>query len=205
MTALRRGPALFLDRDGSLIEEVGYLSHLKQMRLLPGAAEAVRTANEAGMPVVVVSNQSGVARGLIDEDFVERSGAHLRELLESAGARLDAIYTCPHHPAGNAPYNIVCPCRKPAPGMIERACRDLALSPDGAFMIGDKVSDVETGKGLGIVPLLVRTGFGRGSERELPADFARRGGRVFDDLAEAVDWAVGTQPVGGPQVLPNDS
>lgn len=182
---------IFLDRDGTLIEEVGYLNRLEQMRLLPGAAEAVQRANAAGHPVVVVSNQSGVARGLISEAFVAASEAHLRDLLAAAGAHLDGHYHCPYHPEGRPPYDREHPDRKPGSGMLLRAARELNLPLErlrGAWMVGDKRSDLETGAELGVVPVLVRTGYGRETEAHLPADFQRRGGRVFDDLAAALDW-----------------
>ncbi|MDH4248492.1 MAG: HAD family hydrolase [Deltaproteobacteria bacterium] len=181
-------PALFLDRDGTLIEEVNYLSRLSQMRLLPGAAAAVRRANQAGYPVVVVTNQSGVARGYFTEAFVRRSELHLRHLLAGSGARLDGQYFCPFLPGGQPPYDLESPDRKPGAGMLLRAAEDLGLRLPGAFMVGDKSADLETGAALGVVPVLVRSGYGRQTERDLGPDFARRGGRVFEDLAEAVNW-----------------
>jgi D-glycero-D-manno-heptose 1,7-bisphosphate phosphatase len=210
-TGFRR-PPIFLDRDGTLIEEVGYLNALEQMRLLPGAAEAVRRANAVGHAVVVVTNQSGVARGLFDEPFVQASGGHLRALLARAGARLDGYYYCPYHPLGRPPYDREHPDRKPGAGMLLRAARELNLFRDGgsgrqglpgaapperalqgAWMIGDKRSDLETGAEWGVIPLLVRTGEGTHAEAELPPDFARRGGRVFDDLAAAIAWILAVE------------
>jgi D-glycero-D-manno-heptose 1,7-bisphosphate phosphatase len=188
-----RRPPIFLDRDGTLIEEVCFLSRLEQMRLLPGAAQAVRRANEAGHPVVVVTNQSGVARGLFSEAFVHESEAHLRALLAAQGARLDGHYYCPYHPQGRPPYDRTHPDRKPGSGMLLRAAQELNLSLQhlqGAWMIGDKRSDLETGAGLGVIPVLVRTGFGRETEAALPPDFQRRGGRVFDDVAAAIAWVL---------------
>ncbi|HKI97081.1 MAG TPA: HAD-IIIA family hydrolase [bacterium] len=192
-TRWRRAP-IFLDRDGTLIEEVGYLQRLEQMRLLPGAAGAVRAANEAGHPVVVVTNQSAVARGLISEDFAQESAAHLSALLASAGAHLDGYYYCPYHPQGRAPYDREHPDRKPGHGMLARAAQELNLSLEhlqGAWMIGDKRSDLETGADLGVIPMLVRTGYGRETEADLPPDFEQRGGRVFDDMVAAIAWILG--------------
>jgi D-glycero-D-manno-heptose 1,7-bisphosphate phosphatase len=186
----RRAP-IFLDRDGTLIEEVGYLQRLEQMRLLPGAAAAVRRANAAGHPVVVVTNQSAVARGLISEAFARESGAHLEALLAAAGARLDGYFYCPYHPQGRPPYDREHPDRKPGSGMLLRAAQELNLSLEqlqGAWMIGDKRSDLETGAELGVIPVLVRTGYGRETEADLPPDFRRRGGHICEGLAAAVDW-----------------
>lgn len=179
-------PALFLDRDGTLVEEVGFLARLEEMRLVPGAAEAVRAANAAGLAVIVVTNQSGVARGYITEAFCERSAEHLRALLAAAGARLDGYYYCPYHPEGRPPYDRDHPDRKPHPGMLLRAAGEHGLCLRGAAMIGDRRSDLEAGAAHGVVPLLVRTGYGAATEQDLPPDFAARGGRVFDDVAHAI-------------------
>ena len=180
--------ALFSDRDGTLNEDVGYLSRAEQFRLLPGVDAAVRRLNDAGVPLVVLTNQSGVARGLIDLAFAAQGRSHLSRLLAVAGARVDGYYFCPHHPEGRPPFNIHCECRKPGSDMLRRAARDLNLSLPGSYMVGDKLSDVQTGWALGIVPLLVRTGTGRECEPNVPQDFGNRGGRVFDDFATAVDW-----------------
>ena len=180
--------AVFSDRDGTLNEDIGYLSRAEQMRLLPGVDTAVRRLNDGGIPFVVLTNQSGVARGLIDPDFAGQGRLHLSRLLAGTGARVDGYYHCPHHPEGRPPFNIHCDCRKPGSAMLKRAERDLNLSLPGSFMIGDKLSDVQTGAALGIVPLLVRTGTGRECEPELPPDFSGRGGRVFDDFPASVDW-----------------
>lgn len=183
-------PPIFLDRDGTLIAEVGYLKRLEDMVLLPGAAQAVRQANRAGHPVIVATNQSGVARGMFSEDFVRQSGEHLESLLETQGARLDGYYYCPYHPEGRPPYDRDHPDRKPGNGMLLRAARELGLELSGGWMIGDKRSDLETGAGPGLVPLLVRTGYGSETLASLPPDFQARGGRIFADLAEAVAWIV---------------
>jgi D-glycero-D-manno-heptose 1,7-bisphosphate phosphatase len=183
-----RPPIVFADRDGTLVEDVGYLSRAEDLRLLPGVGEAVKRLNAANIPLVVVSNQSGVARGRIDPEFAARGGALLGVLLARDGAGLGGYRYCPHHVDGPPPYNVACDCRKPAPGMLTAEARERGLGLTGAVMIGDKISDVETGAALGVVPVLVRTGYGREAERELPADFARRGGAVVDDFPAAVAW-----------------
>jgi len=179
---------IFLDRDGTINEQVNFLSDFSQMRLLPKAAAAIRAANQIGHPVIVLTNQSGVARGLFSEDFARESAGHLQSLLAAKGARFDGYYFCPYHLDGRPPYNVDSEDRKPAPGMMLRAARDHGLNLDGAFMIGDRASDLETGAHLGVVPLLVRTGYGAETERALPPAFFQRGGKVFDEIGAAISW-----------------
>lgn len=192
----RRAPLVFADRDGTLIEEVGFLSRADQIRLIPGVAAAIRSLNAAGVPFIVASNQSGVARGLIDPAFAARGGELLAALLAREGARIDGYRYCPHHVEGKPPYNFACACRKPAPGMLEAEARERGVSLAGAIMIGDRRSDVETGAALGVLPVLVRTGAGRDHEHDLPPDFHARGGCVADDFAAAVKWILGREQVG---------
>ena len=159
--------AVFLDRDGTLIEEVNYLAHPEQVRLIPGAADAVRALNAAGVLVVVVTNQAGVARGYFPEARVAAVHAHLSALLAEHGARVDAYYHCPHHPtAGLGRYRVDCDCRKPKPGLLLAAARELDIDLSRAWMIGDKPCDAGAGRAAGCRTLLVRTGHGR----ELPED-----------------------------------
>lgn len=186
--ARQRGRALraavFLDRDGTLIRETGYLADPAGVELLPGVGRALRNLAEAGYPLVVISNQSGVARGRFDERQVHAVMARLRERLRDHGVELDAIYFCPHHPDAG------CACRKPRPGLLERAAEDLDLSLTTSVTIGDKRIDVAAGQRSGGRGILVRTGYGREEE-------ARVGGedpppdRVCDDLAAAAAWLLG--------------
>jgi D-glycero-D-manno-heptose 1,7-bisphosphate phosphatase len=189
---------IFIDRDGTLIEQVEFLASWDHLHFVPGAAQAVAAANRAGHPVVVATNQSGVARGYFTEAFVQATGVHLNELLAPMGARLDGYYYCPHHVDGKPPYTIDCPDRKPKPGMLLRAARELGLDLRGAYMIGDRNADMEVGAELGVIPLLVRTGYGAQTERLLGEDFAARGGRVFDHLPAAIRWILAREagPVG---------
>ena len=164
----KRQAAVFLDRDGTINEEVGYLDRLDNLRLLPGASEAIRRINAGGMKAVVITNQSGVARGLYDEAFVSKTHALLRELLRRAGAHLDGIYFCPHHPReGRGEYLRVCDCRKPAPGLILRAEEELGLDLSHSWMIGDTLNDIEAGTRAGVRRILVRTGMGEEELRKL--------------------------------------
>lgn len=136
-------PAIFLDRDGTIIEDVGYLSRIDQVRLFPEAAATIRAFNQAGRPVIVVTNQSGVGRGFFPESRVHEVHEHLRSLLAQHGARIDAIYHCPHHPDDG------CDCRKPKPGMLLRAAREWHLDLPRSVMFGDKADDVAAGEAAG--------------------------------------------------------
>ena len=161
----REQAAVFLDRDGTINEEVGYLDHPEKLRLIPGVAGAIRRLNTAGFKTVVVTNQSGVARGFFDEGVVAAIHARLEELLRAEGALIDGFYFCPHHPtAGKGDYLRACPCRKPEPGLLLQAIAELQLDPLRSFMIGDTLKDIEAGARAGIRGILVRTGYG---EQEL--------------------------------------
>ena len=159
MKALRAG--LFLDRDGTINTEVDFLRSPDELHLLPGAARAIREANAAGLPVVVITNQSGIARGYLTEDDLARVHDRLQSLLASEGARLDAIEYCPHHPtAGRPPYNVDCDCRKPGTGMLRRSAERLGIDLASSFLIGDRCVDMEAGQAAGCRTILVLTGYG---------------------------------------------
>jgi D-glycero-D-manno-heptose 1,7-bisphosphate phosphatase len=156
-------PAVFMDRDGCLIEEVGYLNHPSRVRVLPRTAAAVARLNAAGIPALMATNQAGIARGYFSaETLAEINGEVVRQL-ESEGARLDGLYVCTHHPtAGSPPYRQLCECRKPKPGLLHRAAEELGLDLSRSVMVGDKPSDVEAGQAAGGAGVLVLTGYGRG-------------------------------------------
>jgi len=162
-------PAVFLDRDGTIIEDVDYLTRPDQLRLIPGAAAAIRQFNERNIPVVVVTNQSAVARGMLSEAGLAEIHERLRSMLAAEGARLDAIYYCPHHPDGSqAAYRRTCECRKPKAGMLLQAARDLNIDLTASIMIGDGLRDLEAGAAAGCRTLiLVRTGHGAQEETKL--------------------------------------
>ena len=152
-------PAVFLDRDGTLIEEHGYLDRLELIAPFPYAAPALRRLREAGYALVLVTNQAGVARGYFDEAFVKEAHRHLAALLAREDLALDGYYYCPHHPEGViAEYRRICRCRKPGPGMVEQAAADLGLDVARSFVIGDKWLDVELARNAGARGILVRTG-----------------------------------------------
>jgi D-glycero-D-manno-heptose 1,7-bisphosphate phosphatase len=184
-------PAVFLDRDGTLTDEVGYVNHPSRLRLLPRAAEAIRRLNGAAVPAVVVTNQAGIARGYFSQDVLDTVNATLVARLAEAGARLDGIYVCPHHPTeGEPPYRARCECRKPKPGLLRRAAAELGLDLARSTMIGDKPSDLVPGRGVGAATVLVLTGYGRGEWEYHRDRFEVKPDHVADDLLDAVEWAL---------------
>lgn len=161
--------AVFLDRDGTINVEKEYLHLAGDFEFIPGAPEAIRLLHDAGFAVIVVTNQSGVARGYYDEAAVCSLHRHMDDELARFGARVDAYYFCPHHPEhGIGEYRKVCGCRKPLPGMLLQAAAELGLDLSGSFVIGDKLADVEAGLKAGCRPLLVQTGYGREATPSLP-------------------------------------
>ncbi len=160
-------PAVFLDRDGTIIREAEYLADPAGVEILAGAAEGLRALRRAGFVLVVTSNQSGVARGYFDENTVARVNQRMRDLLAEKGAQVDAVYYCPHHVKGNVPqYTQDCQCRKPQPGMILSAQQELDLDLAHSWVIGDKDVDVQFGKNLGLRTVLVLTGYGAKTQSE---------------------------------------
>lgn len=181
-------PSVFLDRDGTINVEIYHLRRVEDMRLLDGAAEAIRLINGAGLRTVVVTNQSGVGRGLLSELELARIHAKMCDDLRRGDATIDAIYSCPHHPTSAfGRYRVDCGCRKPKPGSLYRAARDLGLDLERSFLVGDKISDLEAGQAAGCTTILVKTGYGKDSLRHL------RGGNCQPDhvaanILEAVHW-----------------
>lgn len=171
--------AVFLDRDGTVNREVGYLSDRTRLALYPDAGEAIRTLNRLGVKVVLVSNQSGVGRGFFPPEAVEEVNAELRRLLGRLGANLDAIYWCSHVPEDG------CDCRKPEPGQVRRAERELGIDPRRSYVVGDRTSDLELARQVGAKSVLVLTGYGKKVyEGGARADYVARG------LGDAVQWIV---------------
>jgi histidinol-phosphate phosphatase family protein len=186
-----RRPAAFLDRDGTLVNDPGFQRDPATVELLPGAAAAVARLNAAGLVVIVVTNQSGIARGLITPAQYEAVERAITTRFAEAGARLDATYHCPHYPAVGGP----CECRKPGTLLYRRAADEWGLDLKASWGVGDRVSDLEPVRELGGQGLLVRTGAGRKHEVEaLAAGFT-----IVADLSAAVDHILGAiTPPGGP-------
>jgi D-glycero-D-manno-heptose 1,7-bisphosphate phosphatase len=164
-----------LDRDGTVIEECHYLSDPRQVKLISGVADGLRELSRMGLGLVVITNQSGVGRGFFDEMRVRLVHERMGQLLEAEGLHLDGIYFCPHKPEDD------CPCRKPRPGLVENAEKDLGFDPQTAFFIGDKPCDIELGRRIGATTFLVRTGYGTqvAQERMIVPDY------IVDDILEA--------------------
>ena len=181
-------PAVFLDRDGTVCEEVGYLSDIKDLRLIRDAAEAIGIINQAGWKTIIISNQSGIARGYMTSAAVEQVNQKLLLLLSQEGVKVDGMYYCPHHPQGLPPFNIVCDCRKPAAGMLQRAAQEHQLALDQSIIIGDKISDVQTGQKLNIPGILVRTGFGEGEIKKYQHQWHQAPDYIARDILDAVQW-----------------
>ena len=180
-------PAVFLDRDGTLIEEVGYLDRVDRVALYPWSIDAVRALNRAGLRVVMVSNQSGVARGFFSEAVVEEVHRHIADLLEAGGARIDAYYYCPHHPDGKVTrYAQACDCRKPARGLVDRAVREFQIDPARSFVVGDRWLDIALARAVSAKGVLVRTGYGVTEESRPPENLTADA--IADNLIEAVGW-----------------
>ncbi|HEX7572346.1 MAG TPA: HAD family hydrolase [Bacteroidota bacterium] len=183
---ITRRPAVFFDRDGTLNEEVEFLSAPEQVRLIPGAGHAVRAVNENGFLAIVISNQSGIARGLFTEADLIPIHAKFQQELGASGARIDRIYYCPHHPtAGIPPYRVDCDCRKPRPGMLHRAEKEMGVDLSRSYVIGDRIVDVLAGRNAGAKGILVLTGYGTNSVGE-----CREQGVVPDYIAPSVGEAV---------------
>ena len=179
--------AVFIDRDGTISEEVGYINHASRFRLFPYSAAAIRHLNESGWLAIVTTNQAGVARGYFSEEMIHAVHERMREQLESEGARLDAIYYCAHHPSvGEPPYRTECNCRKPKPGLISRAAADFDIDLAASWVVGDRYSDVELARNAGVKSMFVLSGYGRGEWEHQRASWPMQPDQVAEDLLEAV-------------------
>jgi D-glycero-D-manno-heptose 1,7-bisphosphate phosphatase len=180
-------PAVFLDRDGTLLEEAGYLDRLERLVFYPYTVDAVRILNRSGFAVVIVTNQAGIARGIFKESFVGEAHRHIADRLALGGAHIDGFYYCPHHPdAVVEALRKDCDCRKPKPGMFTRAAAELDLDLSTSFVVGDRWHDLEAGQRVGARGILVRTGYGR-TEEAAPRPGVQAS-VVTDNVIEAASW-----------------
>jgi D-glycero-D-manno-heptose 1,7-bisphosphate phosphatase len=189
---MKKNIAVFLDRDGTINEEVGYLDSLDKLKIIPTAPKAIKLINSSGMKAVVISNQAGVARGLFTEEFVHTVNNRLRDLLKQKGAIIDKFYYCPHHPEeGRGVYLQKCNCRKPAPGMLLQAAEELNINLSNSYFVGDRFIDMETAKKVGAKGILVKTGYGEDLLQDDGPDEATAEGKpdfIAADILEAVQW-----------------
>jgi len=187
-----RRPAIFLDRDGTLSHEVGYVNHPSRFRLYPWSVGAVRAINQAGWLAVIVTNQAGVARGYFPEVVVDEVNGRLREAMAAGGARLDGLYVCLHHPTvGEPPYRHDCDCRKPRPGMLRRAEEELGADLSRSWVVGDRLGDLQLAWSVGAKGALVLSGYGLGESTYLAPRWERAPDLVAENALFAVEQILG--------------
>jgi D-glycero-D-manno-heptose 1,7-bisphosphate phosphatase len=183
--------AVFMDRDGTICEEVGYLDSVERFLLLPRSGAAIKLLNDRGFKAVVVTNQSGVARGYFSEARLQELHAELFRQLGQEGAFLDGIYYCPHHPSeGEEPYRKICECRKPAPGLLRKAAEDLDLDLTLSYTVGDRLADLECGQRVGAKGVLVLSGYGKEELQFQKEKWGFQPSFIAGDLYEAVRWII---------------
>ena len=187
MNIRMKRPAVFIDRDGTISEEVGYINHPSRFRLFSYSAEAIKLLNNSGWLAILITNQAGVARGYFSEDIIVSVHDRLRSDLEVEAAKLDAVYYCAHHPTvGEPPYRLECDCRKPKTGLIDRATKDFEIDLPASWMIGDRYSDIELARNAGLHSAFVLSGYGRGEWEYQRGSWKHEPEMVSENLLEAV-------------------
>jgi D-glycero-D-manno-heptose 1,7-bisphosphate phosphatase len=187
-------PAVFIDRDGTINEQMGYINHPSRFLLLPRTAEAIRELNRNGFLTIVVSNQSGVARGYFPVELVHDVHNRMKELLSRDGARIDGIFFCPHHPLGRVEkYAIACDCRKPGMGLIRQARDRFDIDMAASYVVGDRCQDLEMAERAGLAGVLVLTGYGHGEQEYVLPGESVRPAYVAEDLLDGVRWILQTE------------
>ncbi len=190
-------PAVFIDRDGTINEQMGYINHISRFVLLPGTAEAIRLLNKRQYLAIVISNQSGVGRGYFPIELVEEVHEHMRALLKKEDALIDRVFFCPHYPGGKVDeYGIECECRKPRTGLIQKACEEFDIDMTGSYVVGDRVSDIELAHQSKLNGILVRTGYGLGDIEHVFPGSPFQPVHIADDLLHAVRWIIKESRVG---------
>ena len=189
---MKKNTAIFLDRDGTINDEVGYLDSADKLRIIPAAFEAVRLINASSMKAVVITNQAGVAKGLFTEEFVREINGQIQSAFLAQGALINRFYFCPHHPTeGIDPYRLICDCRKPEPGLLIQAAVDLNIDLARSYVIGDRLRDIETAHRAGAKGVLVMTGYGQDLMQAAGPDRANELNQpdyIAQDILEAVHW-----------------
>ena len=183
--------AVFIDRDGTISEEVGYINHPSRFRVFAYSAEAIRILNTSGWLAILVTNQAGVARGYFSEDLIVNVHDQLKRDLQVASAQLDAIYYCAHHPSvGDPPYRFDCDCRKPKPGLIDQAVKDFSVDLAASWMVGDRYGDIELARNAGLNSAFVLSGYGRGEWEYQRQSWKYQPDLVCENLLDAVQQIV---------------
>lgn len=182
-------PAVFMDRDGTINDEMGYINHISRFKLLPRSTAAIQLINKNGYKAVIITNQSGVARGYFPEKLVEDIHENLKRCLSQEGVHIDRIYYCPHHPfLGMGKYKKDCECRKPKIGMIKKAAKELDIDLSRSYMVGDRGADIQMAKEFGGKGVLVLTGYGKGEYEYLNHTWPKKPDYIAEDLYDAVEW-----------------
>lgn len=184
-------PAVFIDRDGTISEEVGYVNHPSRYRVFSYSAEAIKKLNDNNWLAILVTNQAGVARGYFSEDVIGAVHQQLTSELAKEHAQLDAIYYCAHHPTvGEPPYRFDCDCRKPKTGLINRAASDFEIDLTRSWMVGDRYSDIEMARNAGLRSAFVLSGYGRGEWEYQRSSWKHEPDIVCENLLAAVESIV---------------
>jgi D-glycero-D-manno-heptose 1,7-bisphosphate phosphatase len=185
-------PAVFIDRDGTVNEQMGYINHMSRFRLLPGTVKAIRLLNRHHYQVIIASNQSGVARGYFPIELVYEIHRTMEESLKQKGAIIDGIFFCPHYSRGEVPeYSVECPCRKPMTGMIDQACQAFSIDKENSYVIGDRHTDIDFAQRAGLKGILVKTGYGLGDLEHVFPQKSLKPVHIAENLLEAVRWILG--------------
>lgn len=179
------GKTIFLDRDGTINRESGYINNIAMFEFLPGAVDALRLLKNSGWQLIVITNQAGIARGYFSEDFLFGLHKYMQEQLKIQNAEVDAIYYCPHHPeVGSFPYRKDCNCRKPKTGLIDRALVENEIDIANSFMVGDRYSDIKTGSASNIKTVFIRSGYGRGEWEKDHLIWDTKPDFIYDNILE---------------------
>jgi D-glycero-D-manno-heptose 1,7-bisphosphate phosphatase len=182
-------PAVFIDRDGTINEQRGYINHLSRFELLPGVTDAVKLLNKNNFFAIIVTNQSGVARGYYPVSLVHQVNELMTKSLEREGATIDGIFFCPHHPRGIVPeFTADCDCRKPKTGLVQQALKVLDIDMSNSYVVGDRYVDIELAIRLNLKGVLVKTGYGLGEVEYVIPEMPGKPSHVAEDLLDAVKW-----------------
>ena len=184
-------PAVFIDRDGTINEQMGYINHLSRFHLLPGVSEAIRLLNERNFLAIIVTNQSGVARGYFPIDLIHEIHSFLMDTLRNNGATIDGIFFCPHHPRGKiSEYTCECNCRKPGTGLIDKARETFDIDMSRSYVVGDHFTDLELAQRCNLDGIIVKTGYGLGEVSYTLPRMPIKPCYIADDLLDAIKWIV---------------